>query len=227
MKFSRSLRLARQRRRTRGRSRGAIFGEVYSRSYWGDGDQGFFSGDGSSVANTSAYEAFVVDFVRSRGVRRVVDIGCGDFQVASRIIEQLDPGVEYCGVDVVPELVEHLQSRFSTHRISFACIDAVDEILPEGDLVLVREVLQHLSNADVQSVLSNIGRFDYALITNSVHRRAVDLNVDLPSGSMSRVGLLSGLVLSEPPFDVPTTTVLEIPHVDFESTLRTELLENS
>ena len=57
----------------------------------------------------------------------------------------------YNGVDIVDELIEHNRKTFRHPNIRFHCMDAAkDNVdLPFGELLIIRQVLQHLSNADI------------------------------------------------------------------------------
>ena len=106
---------------------------------------GVGSGPGSSPANTIEYRAFVSRFIEANGIRRVIDLGCGDWQV-SRFLDW--SGVEYVGLDVVPEIVERNRSRYGQANLRFEICDS-PEALPEGDLLLSKELLQHLPNSTI------------------------------------------------------------------------------
>src|SRR6185369_2105289 len=91
-----------------GKPRSSVFDTIYKERLWGasgNGD-GWFSGPGSTQSYTKEYEAHIAGFIRDREIKRIVDVGCGDFQVANRILSQIGNSVDYIGVDVVPDLIE-------------------------------------------------------------------------------------------------------------------------
>jgi hypothetical protein len=99
-------------------------------------------------------------------------------------------------------IVERNKRLYASDNIKFMHADAATASLPSADLVLIREVLQHLSNKDVAAVLKNIsGKYRFNIITNTVAKDAKKKNVDIPSGSNSRAGLGYGLWLDRAPFD--------------------------
>src|SRR5262245_25314339 len=120
----RQRRLALIRAKNVGRTPQEIFGEIYRDNRWGGLSGTFSSGSGSSAAHADLYARTVCTFAREHGVRRIVDLGCGDFTVGARL---LDAGADYVGVDVVPELIEHNERRFGSSSVSFACLDIVDD----------------------------------------------------------------------------------------------------
>ena len=118
-----------------------------------------FSGDGSIPEVVEPYVSSVRTFLSQRPPSDVVEIGCGDFAVASRLI---DLARTYTACDVVPELM------FVRDNLTFRAIDAVTDPLPPGDLVIVRQVFQHLRNDQIQAILRKFGRYRTWIISEHV-----------------------------------------------------------
>jgi SAM-dependent methyltransferase len=135
----------------------AIFEDIYRSGAWGTG-----SGSGSSEAVTRPYRLFLQDFLRRRAIRSVVDVGCGDWQFSSHVDWS---GVRYLGIDVSATALASSR-RFEGPNVAFREGDARVDELPEADLLIAKDVLQHWSNDDIQGFLPRLERFRYALITN-------------------------------------------------------------
>jgi SAM-dependent methyltransferase len=199
------LALARQRRialvraRNLDRTPAEIFGDIYRNNKWGGPAGSFSSGSGSTVRHAELYSGAVRRFVREHGVGRIVDLGCGDFTVGARLAQE---GTQYVGVDIVPELIEHNTRRFGSANVRFECRDIIGDELPSGDLCLVRQVLQHLSNEQIAGVLRNVKRYRYVLVTEHYPALGVAArpNLDKPCGEDVRVYDDSGVYLDAPPF---------------------------
>ena len=84
----------------------------------------------------------------------MVDVPCGDFAW----MQYLRADVHYIGGDVIPELVEANDRRWGGPQRRFETIDLITGDLPEGDLLLCRDCLVHLSYDDALAALRNIGR---------------------------------------------------------------------
>jgi SAM-dependent methyltransferase len=211
-------------RRYRDRSHADVFSEIYRRKAWG-GLRGkttdYCSGRGSFPRNTVEYERFVVDFINQNAIGSMVDLGCGDFQVSQRILASCQPVIGYVGIDVVPELITRNRARFASDRVWFVCADATQADLPGGDLIIIREVLQHLSNDAIAVILEKVRRFRYAIITNTVSPKPTRINMDIVAGAATRDALGSGLWLDRPPFDFPCAEALYRPHRSNGSYFRT------
>ena len=68
----------------------------------------------------------------------------------------------YTACDVVPELM------FVRDNLTFRAIDAVTDPLPPGDLVIVRQVFQHLRNDQIQAILRKFARYRTWIISEHV-----------------------------------------------------------
>jgi len=73
--------------------------------------------------------------------------------------------------------------------------------LPSGDCAIVRQVLQHLSNAEVQRIAQKLTAFNYVIITEHLPEGAFTPNKDLISGQGIRLKKHSGVNLLAPPFN--------------------------
>lgn len=134
-----------------------------------------------------------------------VDVGCGDFNVGRQIAPLFD---SYIGCDVVSAVVEENRARFGD---MFLHRDATRDVIPSSDVVIIREVLQHLSNADIAAVLANLKantRFKYLIVTEAVYTGPDFVPiVDIVTGEWAmRVERKSGVDLSAAPFLIADTS---------------------
>lgn len=205
-------------RRIRGRFRSGgsdtrppreVFSEVYEKGLWGkssDPNRPYFSGSGShDAAIVAVYVESVCDFLRTLPVKpNVVDLGCGDFAVGS----QIRPFCHgYIACDVVPSLIEHNRSEYRTLDVDFRLIDISSDELPYGDIVFIRQVLQHLPNSRIAKLVPKLEKnFTHLIVTEHLPSAATFVpNLDLGSASAEiRLGKGSGVVLTKPPFNLRT-----------------------
>jgi SAM-dependent methyltransferase len=118
-------------------------------------------------------------FLHDYGIRSVVDLGCGDWQF-SRLIDWR--GVEYLGLDVVEAVVDANRKAFATESITFE-VATVGKPLPSADLVVCKDVLQHLPLAVVADYLAEFRqRYKHVLITNDAYPDR-DTNAEIPPGA--------------------------------------------
>jgi hypothetical protein len=176
-----------------------IFSAIYRERKWGT-DSDCSSGTGSHVESVVLpYVDAVRGFLRSLpSPPAVVDLGCGDFNVG----KQIRP---YCGsyvaCDVVPALIQRNKDKFAAMKVDFRCIDVIDDDLPDGDIVFLRQVLQHLNNAQILKVVHKLYRYRFLVLTEHVPTNlAFPPNRDKATGGRIRLPQGSGVVLTEPPF---------------------------
>jgi SAM-dependent methyltransferase len=155
--------------------------EIYENDEWGHG-----SGEGSLEVHTRGYVSFLQSFLRRKGIASVVDMGCGDWQFSRRIDWS---GIEYRGFDVVPSVIAANASRHASANVAFHLYSGDPAQLPAADLLLAKDVLQHLSYAQIFATLACLGRYRYALITNCVAPRGRTRNADIATGDFRYLDL--------------------------------------
>lgn len=194
-----------------------IFQDVYRYNQWGgDGRSKYFSGVGSRGAAVEIYVEKMVALIQQHAAELgrppvVVDLGCGDFQVGSALLSRL-PDITYIGCDIVPELVAHNSQAHGTERVNFQHVDIVVDPLPEGDICLVRQVLQHLSNKEISGILKRMGGYKLIYVTEGhPAARSGPVNPDKTAGFEVRfdwrTGRGRGVELDQPPFGVAVEEV--------------------
>jgi hypothetical protein len=188
-------------RKLTGKPTREVFETIYRKKMWGGHVLGgrFYSGSGSRRKRlTEPYIAAVGAYVAGWGAKPVVvDIGCGDFHVGRQLTVLAR---RYVGCDIVPSLIEHLRDQFQDPRLEFRLVDAIEDPLPRGDVALIRQVLQHLSNAQVALVLPKLIQYKSVIVTEHVPYGHFVPNVDRPTGLDNRLCNHSGLVLTAAPF---------------------------
>ena len=180
-----------------------IFSEIYSKAMWGkvkDSDN-FSSGHGSHLStHVEPYVTAVAEFFQSFAAPKdIVDLGCGDFNVGRQIRPYC---ANYVACDVVPSLIERNKGKFRQLDVDFRCIDIIEDSLPEGNVVIIRQVLQHLSNDHIHKVVGKLFGYKYLILTEYIPEGGFIPNIDQPTGRFSRLarGIQSGIVLTKEPF---------------------------
>ena len=101
---ARTLKVQLQSLTYRGLSPRQVFERIYSSAAWGSGNGAgdYDSGTGSTDVLTQAYVETIRSYIRTHHIRRIVDLGCGDFRVGQQLIKGED--WDYTGVDIVRAL---------------------------------------------------------------------------------------------------------------------------
>jgi len=171
------------------------FEKVYATNEWHHG-----SGEGSLPRHTRGYVQFLQQFLREKRIKSVVDMGCGDWQF-SRLIDWT--GIQYHGFDLVKSVIDANTRQFSKPNIAFNRYDGDFSQLPDADLLITKDVLQHLSHANIMKFLPHINRYPMCLITNCVNPHGETLNKDIEDGEFRY------LDMRLPPFNVHGEVVYE------------------
>lgn len=200
-------RLGRDMLKSRGKSRAEIFADIYARRLWGSGGETFCSGAGSADDIIAPYVNFIRSLIQREHVTRIVDLGCGDFQVGRLL---LSPDVSYIGCDVCADIVRHNTQQFGHDRTSFLELDIVNDPLPDGELCLIRQVFQHLPNRDIAAVLHKAKKYRLLVITDEqIQKDDASENADILPFHGTRRVFGQGLKLERAPFHLSVETVLE------------------
>jgi len=182
----------------------ARFSRMYEINLWDDAESR--SGSGSSLATTARVRAEIPALLRRLGVRRLLDVPCGDFHWMAHI-DLAGAGVTaYVGGDIVAALVTANRARYAAPGREFVQVDLTAGPLPAvagapADAVLCRDCLVHLSFANIARVL-RVVRASGArhLITTTFLERAA--NEDIVDGDWRPLNL------ERAPFDFPRPTAV-------------------
>ncbi|WP_313113568.1 class I SAM-dependent methyltransferase [Aequorivita sediminis] len=179
----------------------AAMAQVYEKKLWGDNNTDFYSGEGSHHLDlVNPYIDVVTSFLNSfEKPITVCDLGCGDFNIGKELFKHTE---KYIGVDIVDALIARNKSLFKAENLEFYCLDAAVDNLPFGDCVLLRQVLQHLSNSEVQQIVNKLGTYKYVVLTEHLPQRKFKPNKDIISGQGIRLKKQSGINLLLPPFNM-------------------------
>jgi hypothetical protein len=160
-----------------------IFETIYRRGFWGNG-----SGPGSDLRGLGPYSTFLEKLLRDKKPKRVVDLGCGCFEPYA----ELDwLGCNYIGIDVTKHCISR-NAIYSGPTRSFKVGDWCNmEELPEADIAICKDVLQHWSHADVCKGLLKLCKYPCCVITNSIKLGTRRLNGDIFTGDVRPLNLLA------------------------------------
>ncbi len=117
-----------------------------------EGRQETVCGAGSTMAQTRVARETVAKVIADYKIKSMLDAPCGDLNWMQHV--PMD-GVRYIGGDVVQKLIDENKARFKGTNREFRIMDVVNDVPSPIDLILCRDLLVHLLNADVQRALRN------------------------------------------------------------------------
>lgn len=165
---------------------------IHDENRWGSDES--VSGAGSTVDQTIMIRRALPVLMRDLKLTSLLDAPCGDFNWMRRV--DFSPNIEYTGGDIVKSLIANLQKRYGDSDRRFVTLDIVNDDLPANDIWLCRDVLFHLSNAQILKVLANFVGSDVKFLLTTTYDFA-DSNVDITSGGFRFINLRKA------PFELP------------------------
>lgn len=161
------------------------FTNIYETCSWGNNNSKFYkgsSGDGSWVKNNTKYIEFLKNFIQDNNVKKVADLGCGDFLCGDIIYNSLD--VSYNGYDAYKQIVDYHSSKYlSSAKFKFHHLDLIEDRskIEAGDLCIIKDVLQHLNIDEIYLLLDYLyksNKFKYILVINCCYQRKNNQTLD-------------------------------------------------
>ena len=187
-----------------------IFTSIYNN--YGFGSTESRSGPGSTLDETKSIREKLVELINEKNIKSVIDIPCGDWNWMKEISENFD---FYIGGDIVDECVTSNNEKYGSDKIKFLNIDLLTDEIPEGDLLIVRDVIGHYPIEDGDLILKNIlkSKCKYLLTTttyNILNKKSIYKNKTIDVGRHYMVNLM------ENPFNFPKpiSFIEEIPRID-------------
>ena len=107
--------------------------------------------------------------------------------------------------------------EFKEDTLEFQCLDIAVVPLPFGDCAIIRQVLQHLSNAEIQSILPKLTNFKYIILTEHIPEGTFEPNKEIISGQGIRLKKQSGVDLLALPFNFKVKEATELSVVFFKN----------
>ncbi len=209
-----------------------IFNKIYSEKLWTpDNKKKFFqyySGLGSHdfefiEGYIDAISIYLSSFSNKPSV---IDLGCGDFNVGSKLRQYCST---YIAVDIVQGLINYNIHKYKDLKVDFINLDIIKERIPKTEICFLRLVLQHLSNKDIGSFLSlNKDNFTKLIITEHYPESKNFIpNIDKPTGADIRLYNDSAVVLTMPPFNLRVKNEMDLCEVfssKIKGSIKTKLL---
>src|SRR5690606_8171996 len=199
--------------------------QLYENNLSGGETSEYYSGLGSHHPElVNPYVEIVSSFLKAfETPPEVCDLGCGDFNVGKELVKH---SKKYIAVDIVPDLIAHNKAAFPADNLEFRVLDIAKDDLPSGECAIIRQVLQHLSNAEIKSVVEKLNNFKYVILTEQLPEGDFEPNKDIISGQGIRLKQKSGVNIAAPPFNFKVKEekrLLSVRHPGFKGVVVTTL----
>ncbi len=173
-----------------------IFTDIYARNTWRDGES--VSGRGSSLKATEQLRKDLADFFKTRNIRSILDIPCGDYNWFRAIDHTFD---RYVGYDIVKDLMDLNAERYGSPTVQFRHANILETDYESADLALCRDFVIHSSFNDIFAFFANLRRSNVEYILVSQYGNCE--NKDMVTGNRYRP-----IDFTQEPFNFPKPEVL-------------------
>lgn len=154
-----------------------VFNIIYKYNLWL-----FGSGSGSLAINNKPYIKFLNNFISKNNINNILDIGCGDWQLFENI--NLNNNINYLGIDIVENIIKNNKKKYENQNINFKLMDYnnFNHNNYKTDLIIIKDVLQHLNNKDIKKFIEKTLEIDTKFILIINDHSKMNLNIDVNNG---------------------------------------------
>jgi len=179
----------------------AVMNQIYDMHLWGGHEFDFYSGIGSHEPKIiDSYLKAINAFLESHETPlEVCDLGCGDFNIGKHLTKY---SKKYIALDIVEDLIIRNKELYKEDNLEFYCLDITKDALPPGDCIILRQVLQHLSNTEIQEIVKKLAIYKYIILTEHIPLGNFTPNKNIISGQGIRLKQNSGVNILEAPFNL-------------------------
>ena len=183
--------------------RSIIFISIYKVNHWNkykkiNKNNLQVSGPGSDPKSLQI-KNLIVDlnkFIKDFQIKSILDMPCGDFIWMKKIIE-LNKDLKYTGFDIVGEIIDYNNKKFSSNNIKFLKKDILNEPNFDGhDLIFVRDFFIHIPTDDILKNISILAKSNIRFFATTQYQNN-PFNKNIVIGQHRKINL------SIEPFNLP------------------------
>ena len=222
-----------------GRQMHRNFDQLYTNMGWvGDTDSAG-SGTGSTMEINAHYLDYLLHLLsdNTKNIRSIVDVGCGDFHFMQHV--DLGVGVDhglgssreddrrsYHGYDVSAVAIDRAHQTLQqkkekgyadSTKITFT-VSEPNQQYEGADLIIIKDVLQHLPLVDALDITHQLSKFKYALVINDFNPTLTNLDIDNTSKLPLVPGGYRSLDIQQAPFGLTCHEVHQL-HPSLQPTI--------
>ena len=174
---------------------------IFRNNYWNENET--VSGEGSTMDNTKNVRKVLPQILSELNIKSIIDVPCGDFKWMELIINNIE--VKYTGADIVKDLINDLNIKYSNSNISFIQKNIIQDDLDYHDLLVIRDLFVHIPNRDIIKVIKNYidSKIPYLLVSNYY-------DLDRQINSDIHMGFFRNVSLQSEPFNIKDDPIYKI-----------------
>jgi tRNA G46 methylase TrmB len=151
------------------------FNKIYETKRWGN----TLSGPGSTIKSASNIIPYIIDIIKTKNIKKIVDGSCGDCNWIIEVLKNF-PNIKYIGNDVSSFIIEKNKEKFKDNKnYTFVSKNAIVDEIENCDLYIFRHTMMNLKMTDNIKILENIKRnCKYVLLTHHTNLTKNPLDSD-------------------------------------------------
>ena len=143
--------------------------EVFTRIYTVKQDEELSSPDISGTEEHRPFIDYLQNFIVEHNISTIVDMGCGYGELLKGL--NLPENTAYLGLDIVDSVIAYNKLHYERTNVSYDTVDDIKDLSKyKGDLLILKDVIQHWSNDSIAYAKDHIlPNFKYAIIVNDIY----------------------------------------------------------
>ena len=143
-----------------------VFTEIYDKQRWNE-----LSGPEvqKDEQGHHPFTDYLQNFIATHNISSIFDMGCGYGELLKNL--NLPDNTSYLGLDIVDSVIAYNKLHYERANVSYDTVDDVKDLLKyKGDLLILKDVIQHWSNDQIAYARDHIlQNFKYAIIVNDIY----------------------------------------------------------
>jgi len=168
-----------------------IFTKIYDEAVWNMGQNDSKSGLGSSNSWTIHIRKYLLQLIRDKNIKSMIDVSCGDWFWMKTIRKNLD--CYYLGIDIVQSVIDNNKKEYEDKNTRFIRSDFLTYLksLPDKsvDLLLCRHTLEHLPESYNLEFIHEASRVSKYLLLTTHTVSNQNRNLQIPNESYRPINL--------------------------------------
>lgn len=177
------------------------FDRIYNEGSWLRGDsESLGSGTGSTIVGNVAFVERLSELISEYDVRSIVDVGCGDFEFMNGV----DLGdAAYHGWDVSATAIDLARRQPISGEVNVEfSVSGADQQYEPADLLVVKDVLQHLPLEAGLRIVSQLHKYKIAVLVNDFDETMRNEDTDFSTGLPMVPGGYRSIDVRRAPFNL-------------------------
>lgn len=174
----------------------SVFNTIYKTKYWKRNKSDDDSGNGSTIKATVETVKIITKIIEQYKIKSMYDTSCGTMNWITKVLDKTK--IKYIGADISSFIINKNKNNSKLSKYTLIVNDITTGKIPKCDLILCRDVLQHLSIKQIHAALKNISssKCKYLLVSNYIQQKTNDTKIDILCGDANERNLFN------PPFNL-------------------------